>query len=222
MAGLQSVIDKTGFITFNQRKSAGSTISRSGHLKTSVQQGALYRFTVGAPQGLRYSENRALLSELDGIDVTVASNVSLSNFNNNLQYVTEITGGIDSPGIGGGITLNGYSGNVLYANLTQATSNDGQTFFKKGDFIQPLGNTSTYKYPYQITSDVTDYAGPNVSIYVNRPIIAQEGVALNTGGFRLGYNVFFNLTAVVNPTYSVVPHDLIEFSGDFELMETIT
>ena len=59
--GLQTIIDKTSFITIDKRKGAGFTVSRSGHIKTSVQQGSLYRFTVGAPEGLKYSENRGLL-----------------------------------------------------------------------------------------------------------------------------------------------------------------
>jgi len=222
MAGLQTVIDKTGFITFNQRKSAGSTISRSGRLKTSVQQGGLYRLTVGAPEGLRYSQNRALLTELDVLDVTVSSNVDIGATNTAMDYVTAYKGGITSSSVSSnGLTLIGFSGSELYVNASGVSAGSG-TLVKVGDFIQPMGSTGTYSYPYQVTSEVAYGTGSNVTISVNRPIIPQTGVALTSGGIRLGKEVRFHLTCVSNPTYSVVPHDLIQFTGDFELMETIT
>lgn len=222
MAGLQSVIDNTGFITINQRKSAGSTISRSGHLKTSVQQGAVYRFTVGAPQGLKYSTNRLLLSQLDSLDVTVSSNVDIGGTNTNIDYITSTLGGIVyAGGTSGNISVNSYSGNVLYIDCTNVVD-DGSTILKAGDFIQPRGNTNTYKYPYQLTQDLSTTSASNVAVYLNRPVIEQTGVTLASNGVRLGRDCRFHLTCVVNPTYSVVPHDLLEFSGDFELMETIT
>lgn len=221
MAGLQTVIDKTGFITINQRKSAGSTISRSGRLKTSVQQGAVYRFTVGAPQGLKYSDNRALLTELDVLDVTVSSNVDIGYTNQAMKYITEYKGGITNPSVGvNGLALNGFSGSEFYIDASGISAGSG-TMFKVGDFLQPKGNTNTYRYPYQVTSEVAYSTSSNVTVTVNRPIIPQDGVALTSGNIRLGNEVKFHLTCVTNPTYSVVPHDIIEFSGDFELMETI-
>ncbi len=222
MDALQEVIDKTGFITINQRKSAGSTISRSGHLKTSVQQGGLYRFTVGAPQGLTYSTNRELLTGLDVLDVTVSSNVSIGNDGTQkLDYITKYQGGITNSSYGiNGLTLNGFSGSTLYIDATNISAGSG-TMFKVGDFLQPHGNTQTYKYPYQVTTEVAYSTSSNVHVQVNRPIIDQPGVSLTSGGLRLGREVYFNLTCLQNPTYSVVPYDLIEFTGDFELMETI-
>lgn len=218
---LQTIIDNATYLTINKRKGAGVTVSRSGHIKTSVQQGSLYRFTVGAPGGLKYSENRGVLEDLDSQDITNEANISLSAFNTSLNYLTEIKGEIVDPQLGGNISLNGYSGNVLYIDFTNATSS-GTTLFKKGDFIQPLGNTSTYRYPYQITSDVNTTTNANLAVSVHRPIIAQDGVALTSGGFRLGYNCFWYVICANMPTYSVVPHDLIEFSEDFELIERIT
>ena len=43
---IQKVIDNAGFITINKRKGVGQTISRSGHVKTALQQQSIYRFTV--------------------------------------------------------------------------------------------------------------------------------------------------------------------------------
>jgi len=39
---------------------------------------------------------------------------------------------------------------------------------------------------------------------------------------RFGNDVNFQVKALTMPIYSVVPHDRVEFSGDFQLMEVIT
>jgi len=217
---LQTIIDNTTYLTINKRKGAGVTVSRSGHIKTSVQQGSLYRFTVGAPQGLKYSDNRGLLESLDTLDITQESNVDIGDTNNNLSYLTEIKGTIGSPGTGAGLVMVGHSGSELYINFSGATGSG--TILKKGDFIQPKGNTSTYRYPYQITSDVSATTSANVTVSVHRPVLTQDGVALTSGGVRLGEDCRFHLICANMPTYSVVPHDIIEFTDDFELIERLT
>jgi hypothetical protein len=62
----------------------------------------------------------------------------------------------------------------------------------------------------------------NVTVPVHRPILSQDGVALNTGGFRIGNNVRFHVKALIMPTYTVVPYDRISFDDDFELIEVLT
>ena len=218
--GLQTIIDKTSFLTIDKRKGAGFTVSRSGHIKTSVQQGSLYRFTVGAPEGLKYSENRGLLETLDSLDITEESNVDIGDTNTNLSYITEVKGTIDSPDTGAGLVMVGHSGSDLYINFSGASGSG--TILKKGDFIQPKGNTSTYRYPYQITSDISATTNANVTVSVHRPVLEQDGVALTSGGVRLGQDCRFHLICANMPTYSVVPHDLIEFTKDFELIERLT
>lgn len=233
---LQTIIDNATYLTINKRKGAGVTVSRSGHIKTSVQQGSLYRFTVGAPQGFKYSENRDLLQQLDDLDVTNESNVSIGRGKAGLNYLTAYQGdmtvnsSVANTHLLSGVTLNGYSGNELYVDLTGGSGDSGNvsspTFVVKvGDFIQPEGNTKTYRYPYQVTSDL-QYTGntsaSNITITVNRPILSQDGVSLTSGNLRIGFGCRYHLICANMPTYSVVPHDLIEFSDDFELIERLT
>lgn len=219
---LQTIIDNATFLTINKRKGAGVTVSRSGHIKTSVQQGSLYRFTVGAPQGFKYSDNRGVLEDLDTQDVTVEANVSLNN-NSGMNYITDYKGSLSSSQLDQ-VTLVGTSGSEIYVSTSSVSGNvSGYTnLIKKGDFIQPEGNTSTYRYPYQVTSDVAWSSSSNITIPVHRPILSQDGVALTSGNLRFGTEVRFHCVVPNMPTYSVVPHDLIEFSDDFELIERIT
>ena len=216
---IQAIIDESTFLTINKRKVAASTVSRSGHLKTADRGVNFYQFTVGMHDGLTYSANRNLLEDLDTQDITVEANVSLNN-NSNMQYLTNYQGNVSQSSLNN-ITMVGHNGANLFINCNSGVSGSG-TLFKKGDYIQPKGNTSTYRYPYQVTSDVAFSTGANVVVPVHRGVLKQDGVALTSGGIRVGNDVRFHVKATRMPTYSIVPHDRISFSGNFELMEVIT
>ena len=216
--GIQTIIDNATYLTINKRKVAASSVSRSGHLKTADRGVAFYQFTVGMHGGLTYSTNRNLLEDLDTADIINEANVSLNN-NANMQYLTAYQGNIAQAQLDN-ITMVGHNGANLYINCSSATGSG--TLFKKGDFIQPKGNTSTYRYPYQVTADVTFSTGANVTVPVHRGVLTQTGVALTSGGIRVGNDVRFHIKSLNMPTYTVVPHDRIEFTSDFEFMEVIT
>jgi len=211
----QTIIDNATFINIDKRKTTAMSVSRSGHVKTAERQPSVYKFTVGSVPGLKYSENRGVLEDIDTADRTVEANISLAN-NSGMNYITAYQGGID----GGSLSMVGGDGKELYINASSATGSG--TLFKKGDYIQPQGDTGTYRYPYQVTSDVSFSNGANVTIPVHRPVLSQDGVSITSGGVRKGTEVRFHVKAMVCPTYSIVPYDLIQFSGDFEFVEIIT
>jgi hypothetical protein len=211
----QTIIDNATFINIDKRKTTAMSVSRSGHVKTAERQPSVYKFTVGSVPGLKYSENRGVLEDIDTADRTVEANVSLAN-NSGMNYITAYQGGITS----GSLTMVGGDGKEIYVDATGVTGSG--TLFKKGDYLQPQGNTGTYRYPYQVTSDVTFGNGANVIIPVHRPVLSQDGVSITSGGVRKGTEVRFHVKAMVCPTYSIVPYDLIQFSGDFEFVEIIT
>jgi len=218
MSGIQTIIDNATYITIDDQRITGSSISRSGQYKTAERGPSPYSFSVGMHSGLKYSTNRALLSELSTLGKTVEANISLNN-NTNMNYLTAYQGDIEQAQLNN-ITVNSVYGAEIYVDCSGATGSG--TLFKKGDYIQPKGNTDTYRYPYQVTSDVTFSTGANITIPVNRPVLSQTGVALTSGGIKVGNDVRFQVKCVSQPTYSVVPHDLISFSADFELIEVIT
>lgn len=211
----QTIIDNATFINIDKRKTTAMSVSRSGHVKTAERQPSVYKFTVGSVPGLKYSENRGVLEDIDTADRTVEANISLAN-NSGMNYITAYQGGID----GGSLSMVGGDGKELYINASSATGSG--TLFKKGDYIQPQGDTGTYRYPYQVTTDVSFSTGANVTIPVHRPVLSQDGVSITSGGVRKGTEVRFHVKAMVCPTYSIVPYDLIQFSGDFEFVEIIT
>jgi len=215
MAGLQTIIDNATFMTISNRPLTGTSISRSGQYKTAERGPSPYGISLGMHDGLTYSTNRDTLQALDNLDRTTEANISITN-NSNMGYLTANLNGQTN----NACTLVGYNGADLYINASAATGAD--TLFKAGDWLQPLGNTSTYRYPYQVTTDVAFSTGSNVTVPLNRPVLSQSGVALTSGGLRLGNDIRFHVKMFTFPEYSVVPHDRISFSGDFELIEVIT
>ena len=221
--GLQDVINKANFLTIDKRKVTAESISRSGHYKTAQRSPSLYSFTIGAPQGLKYSTNRDLLEDLDSMDRIVEANVDIGANNTSIAYITEYQGDANATIRTTKHEITGFNGNVFYITSDSWPASD--YLFKKGDYLQPTGNTNTYRYPYQVTSDVPNNSAANISVPVHRPILSQTGVTIasgSKGNFRVGSDVRFHVKAIKMPTYSVVPHDLIEFSADFELIEVIT
>jgi len=215
----QTIIDNATFLTINKRKTTAISVSRSGHVKTAERQPSVYSLTVGTHAGLKYSENRGVLEDIDTADRVVEANVSLNN-NSGMNYLTAYQGDMD----GGSLTMVGSNAKELYINASSATATSGNVLFKKGDFVQPQGNTGTYRYPYQVTSDVNGIGGgqSNVTVPVHRPVLSQDGVSITSGGVRKGTEVRFHVKAITCPTYSIVPHDRIAFDGNFEFVEIIT
>jgi len=215
MAGLQTILDNATFMTINARPITGSSISRAGQYKTSERGPSPYTLSFGMHNGLTYSTNRDTLQALDNLDRTVEANISITN-TAGLSYLTANLNGQTN----NACTVLGYNGANLYVDASGATGAD--TLFKAGDWLQPNGNTDTYRYPYQVTTDVAFSTASNVTIPLNRPVLSQSGVALTSGGLRLGNDIRFHVKIFTNPEYSVVPHDRVSFSGNFELIEVIT
>ena len=223
---IQTIIDNATSITVNKRKVAASSISRSGHIKTADRGVGVYAFTVSMHPGLTYSTNRGLLESLDTMDVINEANVNIGSTNSGLTYITAYQGDLTTAQQDEltCVATTGTDGANIHVSTAGVTGNvSGYTnLFKAGDFIQPKGNTSTYRYPYQVTSDVAWSVSADITVPVHRGVLSQTGTSITTGGLRVGKNVNWQVKALQMPIYSVVPHDRIEFSGDFELMEVIT
>ena len=214
---LQTVVDNATYITIDKKKIAAQSVSRSGIVLTAERTSVVpYRFIIGMHEGLTYSTNRGLLEDIDALDVTAEATIDFGDTNTNLSYVTAYQGGIT----GGNMTSVGSNAKELYVNCS-GLSGSG-TLFKKGDFLQPVGSTGAYRYPYQVTADVSYSTSANVTIPVHRPVISQDGVALTSGNVNKGVDVRFKVKMATKPSYSIVPHDRISFSDDFELIEIVT
>jgi len=208
---LQTIIDNATFITVDKKKLAGQSLSRSGVLLTSTVASAVpYRFVIGMHDGLKYSTNRDLLEELDRLDITIEENVDIGTTNTGLSYITAQLGTL-----AGSPTITSASASNIVLNTTSATGSGDA--LKKGDFIQP---DSGYRYPYQVTADVT-WNACSITVPIHRPFIDQSGYTPAGNGVLLGSAVTWNVKMTTKPKYSIVVYDRIVFDSDFELVEVI-
>ena len=212
---IQTIVNNATYVTIDKKKVAAQSVSRSGVVLTAERTSVVpYRFIIGMHEGLKYSENRGLLEDIDALDVTTESTIEFGDSNSGLAFLTKYQG--DSTGIGS-ITITGSSAATLIINASAAGS--GTFLFKKGDYIQPA---SGYRYPYQVTADVAHTTSGSVVIPIHRPFIEQSGYSLNGKSLLVGNDVTFKVKMVLKPSYSAVPIDRISFTDDFELIEIIT
>jgi hypothetical protein len=158
------------------------------------------------------------------MDVVNEANVNIGSTNSGLTYITAYQGDLSQAQLDQIVCVSGTGtdGANIHIDTTSVTGSPSGVLFKAGDFIQPQGNTGAYRYPYQVTSDVTYSSSADITVPVHRGVLTQTGTSITTGDLRVGKNVNFQVKALQMPIYSVVPRDRIEFSGDFQLMEVIT
>lgn len=209
---IQTFLDRATFLTVDKRKVSAQTITRSGHVKTAeVASANPYRFAFGVTAGYTYSENRGALEDLDSLDITVEEQIDIGTTNTNLSYLTALQGTL-----GGSPTITSASGLSIVVNTSGATGSG--TALKKGDFIQP---GTGYRYPYQVTADVT-WNASSITVPIHRPFITQSGYTVSGKPLLLGSAVTWNVKMVNKPSYTVLPHDRFSLDNDVELVEIIT
>ena len=233
--GLMKLLTRPTYVEFNLNRTPAKTTSMSGHFKTKDNTGTpYYTFNFATHNGFKYStetglrpfiedlyartgtENEELIALFDDdtstYDLTTYNGTLTETQQNGLKVVSAVTGG----------------SNIVVNTATVTGTVIPGLLFKKGDFIQPRGPAEGYRYPYQVTADVTYAASSNLTVQVNRPIIAQTGITFGagsgpyySGGLNAGKNVRFNTKVTKLPTYSIVPHDRVQFNGNFEMVEVI-
>ena len=218
---LQTIIDNATYLEINKQKVAATSVSRSGRILTAERVNAIpYRFKVGMHSGLTYSDNRDLVEALDALDTIVSSNVDIGASNTNLNYITSYQGSANSSQLNALVMSSTGTANLVISTAG-VSGNPGGNLFVVGDVIQPAGDTGTYKYPYNVTSNVA-WNASSVTVPVHRPVLTQSGVALTSGGVRVGTNCRYHLKLVKKPKTRVLPHNRLGFTEDFELVEVIT
>ena len=220
MSGLQTIIDNATYIEINKQKVAATSISRSGRILTAERVNAIpYRFTVGMHNGLTFSENRDLLEALDALDTIVESNVDIGASNSGLNWITSYQGSANTSQVNQLVMSSTGTANLVI-NTSGVSGTPGGNLFVIGDVIQPAGNTGTYRYPYNVTSNVA-WNASSVTVPVHRPVLNQDGVALTSGGVRVGTNCRYHLKPVNKVFYRAASYNRIEFTDDFDLVEVI-
>ncbi len=218
---LQNIINNATQITFNSRKTANSTVSRSGRLKTSLLVGNQpFVITVSYAPIADYSAVRGVLESIDNMDAVKSGDIEIGGTNAGLSWITEYQGDMSPAQLGQITATTTYSGRTLTLSVASVTGGSPSDYvFKSGDFFQLDGG---YKYPYKVVDDVQLGSGSTITVTLNRPIISQSAYTINTGkGILTGGDVTWQVQMLEKPTFTVLPSRYVQFDGEFVLMEVI-
>lgn len=201
----QWLVDNASNLTLECRPVIASTVARSGVTRRIVRGNAVWRFIITPPETAKYSEIRKDLTNLEK-DYATSAAVTL-NFANNpgLAYIFAYQG--DNPNPNGNILVSFTKGSTT-VNYTDAGSYTGYVF-RAGDYLR--WGTKLYR----VEADVPVGAG---SFTVNRPIL--ENTAANAAIF-VGPPSSISVECVQASSFSIIPYDRIQFSGDWVFVEKI-
>lgn len=216
---IQRIIDGAETIEIKRQKLTGQSISRSGIIKTStVASHQPWLLTVSFPDGLRFSENRDLVEELDRIDRSTESTIDIGNTNPGLNYITSYQGEFSQSQLNA-ITVDTASASNITLNVSAVSGSiSTDIVFEPGDYVQI---DSGYRYPYTVTQRVLRGVGNTITVPINRPFITQTGFSVGGQGILVGPSVTWRVICLTRPSWRIIPRDILGFSGEFELIEVI-
>jgi len=219
---LQNIIDRAETVNIARNKLAGSTVSRSGRLRTNaIATAQPFKFTVKFAPKADYATNRDLLEQINRLDKVFIETVDIGATNTGLSWITEYMGGLSQANIDR-LTVASFSGTILVLNTNTLVGTSPTDFaFKKGDYIQFKDG---YKYPYTVTEDVTvgGVSGSSqILVPLSRGIIEQTGYTITGANVVVGTDARWQVKMLEKPNFTLEAGRFIEFDSAFELMEVI-
>ena len=212
---IQNIIDKCQQIEIDKRRIVGQTISRSQRIKTAERSTAQpWRFKITPPGMLPWTASRGFIQVIDFNDRVGEYEISLNN-NSGMNYITAYMGAI-TQGQLNSLTIQAVGTSTI--TITDMPSVSSSTvIFAQGDIIQPANS----RYPYTVANTVTRGLTTTTSVTLHRPIITSEGISLVGQGLAVGNSCTWRVVVAGLPTYQLVPMQLVQYTGDFELVEKV-
>ena len=211
---IQLVIDTCQGIEIDRRKIVGQSMSRSQRVKSAERASATpWRFKVTPAGYFKYTTARSMLESINTTDKVVESEIKLSN-NDKTAYLTEYQGELTQENLDA-IQIVSFTGTTMVlGNLSVETPET--VLFRPGDYIQPINS----RYPYTVVNTVLRGSTSTVQVTTHRSVITSETVDL-TDNIKVGKNVTWRVLVAGLPTHQLISHNLVQFTGDFELIEKI-
>jgi hypothetical protein len=211
---LQTIIDRAQSIEIDRRRIVAQTVSRSQRIKISERASAQpWRWTVAPPGMLKWSDSRGIVELIDFNDRANEYTLSLNN-NASMNYITQYQGGATTNQLTA-MQITSFTTSTMVIGTLPSVSTS-TIMFASGDLIQP----TLSRYPYTVVNTVYRGSGNSISLVTHRPAITSENVTL-TGSFKTGTSCTWRMVLTALPSYSIVPKNLVQFNGDFKLIEKI-
>jgi hypothetical protein len=213
---IQTIINNATGINISKKPIVAQTFSRSQQVKTAQRGPRVWSFQVTMHNGLRYSQSRGVLEEISRVDRLYESEISL-NGAAGTEYITQYLGGL-SEAQRNQMQITGWSigsTTLTLSNLPSVASD--VVIFEAGDLIQPLDS----RYPYTVVGQVVRGTNNTVSVVVHRGRVNETGYDPVGKTLRHGVDVTWRVIATQIPDWTIESYDLVAWSGEFILVESI-
>lgn len=203
----QQVIDNAEQISIIRRPIVAQTISRNAIVRSVSRGNNTWRFEVKLPDGIRWTESRNIITQLENLDRLETDTISFSNsghdwligYQGDLADPTAIT--VTVPSSGNTVTITGGVGGLTA----------GQCIFRAGDIIQLGANGKCYT----VAQDVFD--GETI-VTLHRPLVNETpgSVTLN-----VAEDCVWTVQCIQFPQWTIFARDQVSWDGSFILQEVI-
>lgn len=225
---LQTIIANSEYISINDHRLIGQTLSRNKKITTSeIVTAVPFEFTFKPNSYMSLVKNKTMLNNLRVADRNKEQTINLGN--TGWKNITAYQGNIPSTCT---INMTGYSGSTFNWTIPVIASNAIYSVFKAGDFVQ------WGRYAYMITEDVIvtvplGTATISGTAKTHRPIMDTLATANNIAYGNTGFcsvsgttytGVTFPVILREYPTYTLRPckdDSFIDWNGDFRAIEYI-
>lgn len=210
----QWVFDNAESISINKRPITSQTISRDQRVRSVSRGGAVWRFTVKMPTGMRWSNVRGYIENIDNTNKLTTQTVSLGS--TGFGWMTGYRGSIGNPQAMTWKYSSTEAANDTTKFLLTGTGATGDVLFKAGDLIQP--NVTGGKV-YSIVNDVIKGSSATQLVQVHRPIL--ETPSATAVSLIVGNSVSWKLICTQCPTWTIVERDIVGWNGEFQFYESL-
>jgi len=213
---IQTIINNATGISISKKPIVAQTFSRSQQVKTAQRGPRVWSFQITMHNGLRYSQSRGVLEEISRVDRLVESTISL-NGSAGTEYITQYQGGLTSAQRNQ-MQITGWSvgaTTMTLSNLPSVASN--VVVFEAGDLIQPTDS----RYPYTVTGQVVRGSDNTITVAVHRGRVNESGYDPVGKTLKYGVDVTWRVIATQIPDWTIESYDLVAWSGNFILVESV-
>lgn len=213
---MQSIINYAQSIEVSRPALVATSMSRSGRLFTGTRNWAKpWRFIINTKPLWRIAEARPVIEAVMTADKHTEQTVYMGQ--GGASWTTAYQGAVGTTsGALNGITCSSATGTTLTIAYTGLSN--GTVILKVGDIIQPSG----HRYPYVVTSQVTATgASGSATVNLHRGYLPQTSYTLSGATLLVGTACSWRVKTSTLPTYKFISGQFVEFTGEFELIESI-
>ena len=203
----QWIFDRAESISIDKKALVGQTITRNQTVRAVSRGAGLWKFTVKLPDGLKWSEIRPFIEQIENLNRFTSVPVQLTDAGYR-DWLTNYRGDC--------ISDVGFNASIVKgSDIITLTSNPAISSgykFKTGDLIQ-IGSIGDGRV-YTVKSDVA--FNSNV-VTLNRPLTNDTNPNID---LTVGSNVAWRVLCTDMPTWTIFARDQVSWSGSFTFIET--